>query len=122
MDDNITADLELSDNDFIFYSLLYTSTTILFAMAVLSKFLRNEFRLGFRSILSLLILFIGEPLCQTCVNEPAGLVLFGIGCLFVYSILPASHLSGEGKAVLITGLSYTRGSTRFRTVYQALVQ
>ena len=104
MGENISSDLNLEDHDVIFYSLLYTSTTILFAMAVLSKFLTNEFRFGFRSILSLTILFIGEPLCQTFVKGTAGLALFGFGCLFVYSILPASHLSGKGKAVLITGM------------------
>ena len=100
MEDN----LDLGEDDFVFYSLLYSSITVLFAMAVLSKFLTNEFRFGFRSILSLGLLFIGEPLCHIFVKGPSGVFIFGIGCLIVYSILPASHYSGENKAVLITGL------------------
>ena len=93
----------LVDDDFVFYSLLYSSITVLFAMAVLSKFLTNEFRFGFRSLLSLGILFTGEPVCHLLLRGSAGVVLFGFGCLFVYSILPASHLPATGKSVLITG-------------------
>lgn len=96
-------EIDFMEHDFIFYSLLYTSITFLFAMAVLSKFLTNEFRFGFRSVLSLGILFIGEPLCHLFVKGPTGLFMFGIGCLFVYTILPASHFPGKGKTVLITG-------------------
>ena len=103
MDNNVSGEVDLQEDDFIFYSLLYTSTTVLFAMAVMSKFLTNEFRFGFRSVLSLTILFIGEPLCHLLLKGPSGVVIFGLGCLFVYSILPASHLSGKNKTVLITG-------------------
>ena len=91
------------DDDFVFYSMLYSSITILFALAVMSKFLTNEFRFGFRSVLSLGVLFIGEPLCHFMVKGSAGVAVFGLGCLFIYSILPASHLQVGNKAVLITG-------------------
>ena len=91
------------DDDFVFYSLLYSSITVVFAMAVLSKFLKNEFYFGFRSLLSLVILFIGEPVCHVLLKGATGVLLFGTGCLFVYSILPASHLPSAGKSVLITG-------------------
>lgn len=94
---------ELAEHDFIFYSLLYSSITVVFAMAVLTKFLTNEFRFGFRSILSLVILFIGEPMCHFLLKGPSGVALFGLGCFFVYSILPASHLPVGNKAVLVTG-------------------
>lgn len=100
-------DVEVSDDvekdDFIFYSVLYSSVTVAFGMAVLSKFLTNEFRFGFRSFLSLVVLFLGEPLCQFFVKGPGGLVTFAVGCLLVYSVLPASHLSAANKSVLITG-------------------
>lgn len=100
-------EVELSDDirkdDIIFYSVLYSSVTVAFGMAVLSKFLTNEFRFGFRSFLSLIILFLGEPLCQFFVEGPGGLVIFAFGCLFVYSILPASHFPANNKSVLITG-------------------
>jgi len=92
------------EDDFIFYSLLYTSITVLFAMAVLSKFLTNEFRFGFRSFLSLVVLFVGEPMCHFLLRGPTGVITFGLGCLFIYSILPASHLPAENKSVLITGM------------------
>ena len=97
---------DLIETDFIFYSILYSSITVLFAMAVLSKFLTNEFRFGFRSILSLGVLFIGEPLCHFLLRGPTGVAIFGLGCLFIYSILPASHLPVGNKAVLITGMLY----------------
>ncbi|XP_041366162.1 retinol dehydrogenase 7-like [Gigantopelta aegis] len=94
---------EMSYDNIIVYSVLYSSVTVVFAMAVLSKFLTNEFRFGFRSVLSLVVLFLGEPLCQFLVKGPGGVVTFALGCLFVYSILPASHLPVGNKAVLITG-------------------
>lgn len=97
------GDYEYLDDEFLFYSLLYSSITVVFAMAVLSKFLTNEFRFGFRSVLSLGILFIGEPLCHFLLRGPSGLAFFGLGCLFVYSILPASHLPVLDKTVLVTG-------------------
>ncbi len=96
-------DFEAMEDDFIFYSLLYTSITVLFAMAVLSKFLTNEFRFGFRSLLSLGVLFIGEPLCHFFLRGPSGVAIFGFGCLIIYSILPASHLPVGNKTVFITG-------------------
>ncbi|CAH1787935.1 unnamed protein product [Owenia fusiformis] len=93
----------LSDDDFLFYSVLYSTITVIFAMAILTKFLMNEIRFGFRSCLSLVVLFIGEPLCHFLVKGPAGVAIFGLGCLFVHSILPASHLPVGSKSVLITG-------------------
>ena len=102
------AETDLLEDDFLFYSLLYSSITVLFAMAVLSKFLTNEFRFGFRSFLSLVILFIGEPLCHFLLRGPQGVAIFGLGCLLVYFSLPASHLPAEGKAVFITGKSRPR--------------
>ena len=93
----------MSYDNIIVYSVLYSSVTVVFAMAVLSKFLTNEFRFGFRSVLSLVVLFLGEPLCQFLVKGPGGVITFALGCLFVYSILPASHLPVGNKAVLITG-------------------
>ncbi|XP_048780784.1 17-beta-hydroxysteroid dehydrogenase type 6-like [Ostrea edulis] len=93
----------LEDDDVIFYSVLYSVVTVVFAMAVLSKFLTNEFRLGFRSVLSLLVLFLGEPLCQFLIKGPGGVVTFAGCCLLIYSVLPASHLPVGNKAVLVTG-------------------
>jgi hypothetical protein len=96
-------DMQIIDDDFLFYSLLYSSITVVFAMAVLSKFVQNELRFGLRSVLSLAILFVGEPVCHFLLKGAAGVAFFGVGCLFVYSILPASHLKATGKAVLVTG-------------------
>ena len=94
---------DVIDDDFVFYSMLYSSITIVFAMAVLSKFLTHEFRFGFRSVLSLGVLFIGEPLCHFFLKGPSGVAIFGLGCLLIYSVLPASHLPVGNKSVLITG-------------------
>jgi hypothetical protein len=94
---------DLEDDDVIFYSVLYSVVTVIFAMAVLSKFLTNEFRLGFRSVLSLLVLFLGEPLCQFLIKGPGGVLTFAGCCLLIYSVLPASHLPVGNKAVLVTG-------------------
>jgi len=94
---------DLIDNDVIFYSVLYSSVTVVFAMAVLSKFLTHEFRFGFRSFLSLIVLFLGEPLCQFLIKGPGGVMTFATCCLLVYSVLPASHLPVGNKSVLITG-------------------
>lgn len=91
------------DDDFLFYSHLYSSITVVFAMAVLSKFFTNELRFGFRSFLSLVVVFIGEPLCHLLLRGPTGVIMFGFACITVYSILPASHLTAAGKHVLITG-------------------
>lgn len=93
----------LIDETFLVYSVLYSTITVVFAMAVLSKFLTHEFRFGIRSVLSLVLLFIGEPLCHFLLKGPQGVMAFGFGCLLVYSILPASHLSAANKAVVITG-------------------
>ncbi|XP_059157944.1 retinol dehydrogenase 7-like [Physella acuta] len=94
---------EINRDDIVFYSVLYSTVTVAFAMAVLSKFLTNEFRFGFRSFLTLVILFLGEPLCQFLVKGPSGLAVFTLLCLVIYSILPASHLPAQNKSVLITG-------------------
>lgn len=102
MNTNIDYD-EYLDDDIIFYSVLYSSVTVLFAMAVLSKFLTNEFRFGFRSVLSLAVLFLGEPLCQFFIKGPGGVLAFAMCCLVIYTVLPASHLPVGNKAVLITG-------------------
>jgi hypothetical protein len=91
------------DDDFLFYSHLYSSITVVFAMAVLSKFFTNELRFGFRSFLSLVVVFIGEPLCHLLLRGPTGVIMFGFTCIIVYSILPASHHPAAGKHVLITG-------------------
>lgn len=99
----VVDDNDIPEDDVILYSVLYSSVTVVFAMAVLSKFLTNEFRFGFRSVLSLAVLFLGEPLCQFFVKGPVGVGCFAVGCLLVYSILPASHLPAGDKAVLITG-------------------
>lgn len=94
---------DVEEDYFILYSVLYSTITLVFAMAVLTKFLTHEFRFGFRSFLSLVILFVGEPLCHFLLKGASGLCLFGLGCLFIYSILPPNHLPVENKAVLITG-------------------
>jgi len=94
------------DDDFLFYSHLYSSITVVFAMAVLSKFFTNELRFGFRSFLSLVVVFIGEPLCHLLLRGPTGVVLFGLACVTVYSVLPASHHPAAGKHVLITGMCF----------------
>ena len=91
------------DDDFIFYSLLYSSITVAFATAVLSKFLTSEIRFGFRSSISLVILFIGEPMCHFLLKGPSGVFIFGIACFLVYLVLPPSHLPVENKTVLVTG-------------------
>ena len=103
MDGSTGVSFSVHEDDFVFISILYTLTTVLFAMAVLSKFLTNEFRFGARSMLSLVTLFIGEPFCQSCLKGFPGIAMFAFTCLFVYSILPASHLEENGKTVLITG-------------------
>jgi hypothetical protein len=95
------------DDDFLFYSHLYSSITVVFAMAVLSKFFTNELRFGFRSFLSLVVVFIGEPLCHLLLRGPTGVITFGFACIIVYSILPASYLPAAGKHVLITGTYWT---------------
>lgn len=99
----VVDDDDLPEDDVILYSVLYSSVTLVFAMAVLSKFLTNELRFGLRSVLSLVVLFLGEPLCQFFIKGPGGVAGFAIGCLLVYSVLPASHLPVGNKAVLITG-------------------
>ena len=99
----IVDDNDIPEDDVILYSVLYSCVTVVFAMAVLSKFLTNEFRFGFRSVLSLAVLFLGEPLCQFFVKGPVGVGCFAFGCLLIYSILPASHLPVGNKAVLVTG-------------------
>jgi hypothetical protein len=91
------------DDEFLFYSVIYSTITVIFGMAVLSKFLTHEFRFGLRSLLSLAVLFVGEPLCHFLLKGASGVLIFGLGCLFIYSILPSSHLPAQGKAVLITG-------------------
>ncbi|XP_055899824.1 retinol dehydrogenase 7-like [Biomphalaria glabrata] len=94
---------EINKDDIVFYSVLYSTVTLAFAIAVVSKFFTNEFRFGFRSFLTLIILFLGEPLCQFLVKGPQGLLLFSVGCLIIYSILPANNLPADKKSVLITG-------------------
>jgi len=111
MDVDVSEDIVR--DDIIFYSVLYSSVTVVFGMAVLSKFLTNEFRFGFRSFLSLVVLFLGEPLCQFFVKGPGGLIVFAVGCLLVYSILPASHLPVGNKTVFITGTTVDMPSRRF---------
>jgi len=94
---------ELLDDEFLFHSHLYSSITVVFAMAVLSKFFSNDVQFGFRGFLTLVVVFIGEPLCHFLLRGPTGVIVFGLGCLAVYSILPASHLPATRKSVLITG-------------------
>ena len=94
---------EVLDDDFVFYSQLYSSITVIFAMAVMSKFLTNDVGFGFRSFLTLVVLFVGEPVCHFLLKGPTGIALFGIGCLLVYSVLPANHMPADGKTVIITG-------------------
>ncbi|XP_074659878.1 retinol dehydrogenase 7-like [Tubulanus polymorphus] len=101
-DDDDVVGLVL-DDDFLFYSVIYSLITVVFAMAILSKFFTNEFRFGVRSIVSLAVLFVGEPACHFFLKGPAGVMSFAVCCLFIYSILPASHLPALGKTVLITG-------------------
>jgi hypothetical protein len=113
MNTNIDYD-EYLDDDIIFYSVLYSSITVLFAMAVLSKFLTNEFRFGFRSVLSLAVLFLGEPLCQFFIKGPGGVVAFAMCCLVIYTVLPASHLPVGNKAVLITGSLFLFSSSSIK--------
>jgi len=94
---------ELLDDEFLFLSRLYSSITVVFAMAVLSKIFSNDIQFGFRGLLTLIVVFIGEPLCHFLLRGPTGVIVFGLGCLAVYSILPPSHLSATRKSVLITG-------------------
>lgn len=96
-------DLTGETSDYMFYSMLYSSVTIVFAMAVLTKFLTNEIKFGFRSFLSLVTLFLGEPLCQFLVKGPHGVGTFTLACFLVYWILPASQYSAKDKIVLVTG-------------------
>jgi len=95
---------ELLDDEFLFHSHLYSSITVVFAMAVLSKFFCNDIQFGFRGFLSLIVVFIGEPLCHFLLRGPTGVIVFGLGCAAVYSILPASHLPAARKSVLVTGM------------------
>jgi len=96
---------ELLDDEFLFHSHLYSSITLVFAMAVLSKFFSNDLQFGFRSLLTLIVVFVGEPLCHLVLRGPTGVIVFGFGCLAVYSVLPASHLPTVRKSVLVTGMS-----------------
>ena len=99
----IDIENELNRDGILFYSVLYSSVTVVFAMAVLTKFLTNEFRFGFRSFLSLALLFLGEPLCQFLVDGPTGVVIFALGCSLIYYILPANHIPIKDQSVFITG-------------------
>jgi len=94
---------DLLDDEFLFHSHLYAAITVVFAMAVLSKFFSNDIQFGFRGFLSLVVVFVGEPVCHFLLRGPTGVIVFGLGCLIVYSVLPASHLPARGKSVLITG-------------------
>ncbi|XP_022250729.1 retinol dehydrogenase 3-like [Limulus polyphemus] len=93
----------IEDESFMMYSLLYSCVSVLFGISVLLKFLNSELRLGFRSVLSLVILFVGEPLCQFAIQGHMGFAGFACGCLILYATLPASHLDAKDKTVLITG-------------------
>jgi len=104
----IESDMEeVVDDEFVFHSHLYSSITVGFAMAVLSKFFSNDIQFGFRSFLSLFVVFLGEPLCRFLIGGPSGVICFGLGCLAVYSVLPASHLPSSRKYVLITGMYFS---------------
>jgi len=103
---------ELLDDEFLFLSHLYSSITVVFGMAVLSKFFSNDVEFGFRGFLTLIVVFIGEPLCHFLLRGPTGVIVFGLGCLAVYSILPASHLPATRKSVLVTGLHFFYGICR----------
>jgi len=94
---------ELLDDEFLFHSHLYSSITVVFAMAALSKYFTTDVQFGFRGFLSLIVVFVGEPLCHFLLRGPTGVIVFGLGCLAVYSVLPASHLPAARKSVLITG-------------------
>jgi len=109
---------ELLDDEFLFHSYLYCSITVVFAMAVLSKYFSNDLKFGFRGFLTLSVVFIGEPLCHFLLHGPTGVIVFGLGCIAVYSILPAGHWPATRKSVLITGrwLYYFWGSTNYRIV------
>jgi len=96
---------ELLDDEFLFHSYIYCVITVVFAMAVLSKFFSDDAQFGFRSLLTLIVVFIGEPLCHCVLHGSTGVIVFGLGCLAVYSILPASNLPATRKSVLITGRS-----------------
>ncbi|XP_076369910.1 D-beta-hydroxybutyrate dehydrogenase, mitochondrial-like isoform X4 [Tachypleus tridentatus] len=92
------------DESFMMYSLLYSCVTVVFGVSVLLKFVNSELRLGFRSVLSLVILFVGEPLCQFAIQGHLGFAGFACGCLILYTTLPASLFDAKDKTVLITGL------------------
>ena len=109
---------ELLDDEFAFHSHFYSVITVVFAMAVLSKFFSNNVQFGFRSFLSLIVVFIGEPLCHLFIRGPSGVIVFGLGCLVVYSVLPASHLPATKKYVLITG-AYSSFQQLLRQVYRS---
>ena len=95
--------MDLLENDFIYYSSLYTVITVIFAMAILSKFLTKDCSFGFRSFLSLVTLFIGEPICQFFLKGSSGVFIFGVACCLIYYILPSDQLPVSNKTVLITG-------------------
>jgi hypothetical protein len=100
MSDNLEL---LEDDDFIYYSFIYTVITVTFAMAVLSKFVTKDSTFGFRSLLSLITLFVGEPVCQLLLKGSSGVFVFGVACCLVYYVLPSGHLTTANKTVLITG-------------------
>lgn len=101
MSDNLVL---LEDDDFIYYSSIYTVITVTFAMAaVLSKFLTKDSTFGFHSLLSLITLFVGEPVCQLLLKGSSGVFMFGVACCLVYYVLPSGHLTTADKTVLITG-------------------
>ncbi|XP_077994886.1 17-beta-hydroxysteroid dehydrogenase type 6-like [Glandiceps talaboti] len=91
------------ENTEMFYHLLYSTTTLMFGGAVLFKYFRNELRLGVRSILALVVVFVAEPICHFAVGGDTGLVVLTVWYIITYIALPANHLDIGDRAILITG-------------------
>lgn len=85
-------------------ALLYGAVSAVFCVAVGHRLLRARLRPGVRAACSLLLLFMGEPLCAAFAPGAPGLLAFALACLLSYATLPfTASLPAAGRAVLIVG-------------------
>ncbi|XP_038664367.1 estradiol 17-beta-dehydrogenase 2-like [Scyliorhinus canicula] len=95
---------DLLHQDVLFFSILYSMTTALFGGVVARQLRKQDLRVDVRSILILMMLFLGESICFVALPGYSGLSVFAVACLLSYCTLPGTgFLPIEGKAVLITG-------------------
>ncbi|KAI8485044.1 hypothetical protein Bbelb_371500 [Branchiostoma belcheri] len=85
------------------YQFLYSIVALCFGVSVFVRYVNDGMSFGFRSALSLLVLFLGEPFCHHVVGEFGGLLLYGLACVVMYIVLPAGEVALKDRVVLITG-------------------